>query len=138
MLRLLKLPEKVRNLLGEGKITMGHARALLGVSEIERQLYYGDKTVAEGWSVRELESIIALARPLKIGKGESSRGRGRGNKELSPGLASLVNDMRRALGTQVRLISSGKGDSPRRGKIVIEYYTPDDLDRVYHLIVKTA
>lgn len=124
-LRLLKLPEKVREALWLSRITMGHARALLGVAEVERQLYYCDKIVSEGWSVRELERVLSAGRPLK------ARLTHRRDKILPPALQSVVAEMRRFLGTQVRLVPSGKG-----GKIVIEYYGPDDLNRLYHLMTK--
>ncbi|MDO8461289.1 MAG: ParB/RepB/Spo0J family partition protein [Deltaproteobacteria bacterium] len=125
-LRLLKLPEKVREALWLGRVTMGHARALLGVAEVERQLYYCDKIVGEGWSVRELERVLSAGRPLK------ARLVNRRDKMLPPALQSVLAEMRRFLGTQVRLVPSGKG-----GKILIEYYGPDDLNRLYHLMTKS-
>ncbi|MDO8644782.1 MAG: ParB/RepB/Spo0J family partition protein [bacterium] len=125
LIRLLKLPQKVKDLVREGKVSMGHARALLAVSPMERQFYYCDKIVQEGWSVRQLEAAIGSAEfSKKPRKTAGNRG------DLTPGLRSLVDEMRQKLGTQVQLLPQGQ----KKGKIVIEYYSPDDLNRLYHLI----
>jgi ParB family transcriptional regulator, chromosome partitioning protein len=124
LLRLLKLPEKVKNYLRDGKITMGHARTLVTVPLVDRQLYFCEKVVIDAWSVRELEAAISVVRKVAGAKTK------RPSKELPPGLSSLMDTMRNRLGTQVQLIPSG-----RKGKIVIEYYSQDDLNRLYNLIV---
>jgi ParB family chromosome partitioning protein len=126
MIRLLKLPLKVKQALQSGKITTGHARALLAVPEIERQLYFVDRIVEEGWSVRELEVRIASKRLIGV-----KRRRGGQLPVLSPVLTRLIDDLRRRLGTQVRIVPSGK-----RGKIIIEYYSEVDLDRIYQTLAK--
>lgn len=126
MLRLLKLPTKVKQALQTGQISTGHARTLLSLPEIERQIYFADKVVEEGWSVRELESRIAAKRA--IGLMQKVR---RGVPALSTNLLQLVDDIRRVLGTQVKLIPKGK-----KGKIIIEYYSDEDLNRVHKLLVK--
>jgi ParB family chromosome partitioning protein len=123
VLRLLKLPTKLRQALQSGELSMGHARALLGVAEIERQLYFADRVAQEGWSVRELETRIASKKPLSAARKKSA--------SLPPKLAHLVDEMRRKLGTQVKLVPSGQ-----KGKIIIEYYSEVDLDRVYQALVK--
>lgn len=125
MLRLLKLPSKVKEALQSGQISIGHARALLGVPEIERQIYFIDKISEEGWSVRELELRIATKRLIGL-----SRKRRR-LPSLSLALVQIVDDLRRRLGTQVRVVPSGV-----KGKIIIEYYSEVDLDRIYHTLVK--
>ncbi len=125
MLRLLKLPLKIKQSLQSGSLSMGHARALLGVAEIEKQLYFADQSIAEGWSVRELEARIASKRIIGFAKKKP-----RTLASLPPRLTTLLDGMRRSLGTQVRLVPAGQ-----KGKIIIEYYSEVDLDRVYSKIV---
>lgn len=119
LLRLLKLPTKIRQALQSGQVTMGHARALLGVADIEKQLYFMERILEEGWSVRELELRITSKKVAGL------------KRILPSSLIRLLDEMRRRLGTQVRIVPSGK-----KGKIVIEYYSETDLDRVYNIIVK--
>lgn len=125
ILRLQKLTTKAKQALQVGKISMGHARALLAVPELEKQIYFIDRIAEEGWSVRELEMRVAAKRVLKPGKkmGEV--------KALPPKYVSLLDTMRRRLGTQVRLVPSGE-----KGKIIIEYYSESDLDRLYQSLIK--
>lgn len=119
LLRLLKLPLKAKEALQSGKISMGHARALLAVPEIEKQIFFVDRIAEEGWSVRELEMRVAAKRVLKTGK------KTREIKSLPPKYVTLLDHLRRRLGTQVRLVPSGE-----KGKIIIEYYSEVDLDRI--------
>lgn len=123
-LRLLKLPTKVRQALQANQISVGHARALLSLSEIERQIYFTDKVIEEGWSVRELESRIQAKRSTQSPKNSKML------SALPTHLLQILDEVRRTLGTQVKLIPKGK-----KGKIVIEYYSDEDLDRVYKLLV---
>lgn len=123
MIRLLKLPTKAKQALQAGQISMGHARALLGVNEIEKQLYFVDRIAEEGWSVRELEMRVASKRVLKTGR------KTRELKALPPKFVGLLDQMRRRLGTQVRIVPSGE-----KGKIIIEYYSEVDLDRIYQVL----
>lgn len=122
--RLLKLPMKARQTLQSGLITVGHARALLGIPEIEKQLYFVDKVAEEGWSVRELEHRIAAKRVLGVKR------KNRQPLTLPPMIVHILDDLRRRLGTQVHLVPSGK-----RGKIIIEYYSEMDLDRIYQTLI---
>lgn len=125
ILRLQKLSTKAKQALQTGKISVGHARALLAVPEIEKQIYFIDHIAEEGWSVRELELRVAAKRVLKPGK------KGRELKPLPPKYVSLLDTMRRRLGTQVRLVPSGE-----KGKIIIEYYSESDLDRLYQSLIR--
>jgi ParB family transcriptional regulator, chromosome partitioning protein len=125
ILRLQKLSSKARQALQSGQITVGHARALLSVPELEKQIYFIDRIAEEGWSVRELEMRVAAKRVLKPGK------RGGELKPLPPKYVSLLDTMRRRLGTQVRIVPAGE-----KGKIIIEYYSESDLDRLYQSLVR--
>jgi ParB family transcriptional regulator, chromosome partitioning protein len=133
LLRLLKLSTKVKEALTSGKISMGHARALLGVREIEKQLYFVDRVAKEGWSVRELEKRLSQKRLI------GARSRIKNLKPLSTHLIDIIDQLRRSLGTQVRVIPGSvkkEENFGSRGKIVIDYYSEDDLDRIYRTIVK--
>ncbi len=124
-LRLMKLPTKVKELLQSGRLSEGHARALLGMPEIEKQIYFAGRVVEEGWSVRELELRIKSKRVLGLKKGI------RQSMSLPPALIYILDELRRKLGTQVKIIPSGN-----HGKILIEYYSELDLDRIYHTLTK--
>ncbi|QQR81834.1 MAG: ParB/RepB/Spo0J family partition protein [Deltaproteobacteria bacterium] len=123
-LRLLKLPQAIRVMLQSGQISEGHARALLGVPEIEKQLYFAEQIIKEGWSVRELEARLKARKSGGEKKGHLHHGAG-----LSPSLVHILDELRRRLGTQIKLVPSGK-----KGNIVIEYYSDSDLDRIYNTL----
>jgi ParB family chromosome partitioning protein len=125
ILRLQKLSTKAKQALQSGQISMGHARALLAVPELEKQIYFIDRIAEEGWSVRELEMRVAAKRVLKPGRKRGEL------KALPPKYVSLLDNLRRRLGTQVRLVPSGE-----KGKIIIEYYSESDLDRLYQSLVR--
>lgn len=127
LLRLQKLSTKGKQALQAGKISVGHARALLAVPELEKQIYFIDRISEEGWSVRELEMRVAAKRVLKTGKKTGEM------KALPPQYVSLLDTLRRKLGTQVRLVPSGE-----KGKIIIEYYSESDLDRLYQALIKSS
>ncbi len=123
-LRLLRLPTKIKQLLQTGSLTEGHARALLGLTEIEKQLYFAGRIAEEGWSVRELEKRIT-AQPSAV------KQKRRELHPVSQKVIQLLDGLRRRLGTQVRVVSSGK-----KGKIIIEYYSEVDLDRIGQALVR--
>lgn len=125
LMRLIKLPLKVKQALQSGQISVGHARALLGVLEIEKQLYFLDRIIEESWSVRELETRVQSRRILGGFRRRSAP------PPLSPALVHILDDLRRRLGTQVKLTPSGK-----KGKIIIEYYSEVDLDRIYQTLIR--
>jgi ParB family transcriptional regulator, chromosome partitioning protein len=121
-LRLLMLPVPVQKYIEDDKLSAGHARAILMVTDPARQIGIAREIVEKGYSVREAE---ALAR------GESSRSSGmrsggRKAKSLDQHLSNIQNELQRALGTKVRLISQGK----EKGKIEIEYYSNHDFERI--------
>lgn len=114
-LRLLKLPEEIQQGLGDGTITMGHAKALLVVEGQARQLELFRRTKQQALSVRQLEALAGTWQPSKR----------RRLHHVEPALKALEDELRRALGTKVSLVSRKKG-----GRIIIEYFSPEDLDRI--------
>ncbi len=115
MLRLLNLPSEAQDALRAGTITMGHARALLGIEGRERQLQLLQQTTQEKLSVRQLEVLVTSAQP----------GRRRRTPRTDAQLSALEAQLRQVLGTKVNLIARKKG-----GRIVIEYFSPQDLARI--------
>ncbi len=129
-LRLLKLPLEVRNQLLQNRITSGHARAILSLESKEKQKELCALIIKRGLSVREAESIAKrwAEKPKKSITPVKPRG------DLESQLSSLQDSMRKYLGTKVHITQKGK-----RGKIEIEYYSHEDLERIVEAILgKTA
>lgn len=133
LLRLLKLPDEVKQLIQERKLSEGHARALLGISDEKEQLTLAREAAEQGWSVREVE---ARARgngapvPTSIVAPQSAPSRPP-QKMPSADVRRVEDALRKRLGTDVRLTSRRRG----RGFLSISYYSNDDLARVLELIL---
>lgn len=120
-LRLLKLPEYIQVKMAEGIITAGHGRTLITVEDedLRRQLF--DKIVAEGLSVRETEKLVAeLGKPAKKKAAQ---------KVKNPDTVHVEEELKVILGTRVNIIEKGK-----KGKIEIECYSRDELNRLIELL----
>lgn len=122
-LRLLQLPASVRRLLGEGQLSAGHARALLGLQNDHRMSELAKRAAEEGWSVRDIEAQVQRNRPARAARG-APRPREAAEREIEEAL-------QRALGTAVRIKHARAG----RGRIEIPFYSADDFERVYELLV---
>lgn len=118
LLRLLELPEPIRDLLDGGRIEMGHARALLTLSA-PRAISLAEKAADLEWSVRELEQAVRLAQ-LPKGAGATR------SRTVDPDIASLERELSGNLGTRVE-IAQGRG---KRGKLVIHYHDHDALEGI--------
>ena len=120
-LRLLKLPLEVRNQLLQNRITSGHARAILSLESKEKQKELCALIIKKGLSVREAEAIAKRwsEKPKKSITPVKKRG------DLESQLSSLQDSLRKYLGTKVHITQKGK-----RGKIEIEYYSHEDLERI--------
>jgi ParB family chromosome partitioning protein len=125
-LRLLKLPLEVRNQLLQNRITSGHARAILSLDTKEKQKELCSLIIQKGLSVREAE---ALAKRWSE-KPKKTTVSIRRKEELESQMNSLRDSLRQRLGTKVRILSKGK-----RGKIEIEYYSYEDLQRIVEAIL---
>lgn len=124
-LRLLTLNEGVINLVREGKLTSGHARALVPVPE-ELQLQLAIEAVKNGYSVRELErKVKEKLTPPEIKKKDKEKQMAKTSYELK----NFIERMRTTFGTKVSLIGNEK-----KGRIYIDYYTADDLDRLSEIL----
>ncbi len=127
IVRLLKLPKEVQLLVAERRLSMGHARAILGLPTAEEQIQVAEKTVALGLSVRQVEAQV---QELTSDRGKPSHG-SRKDAVQDPNVRAAADELERALGTRVRIIEL----SEQRGRIEIEYYSQSDLDRLYQQIL---
>src|SRR5262245_24971295 len=118
-LRLLKLPELIQADLRSGRLTMGHARALLSLSGIPDQLKLREEILAHSWSVRATEAGVQRSRPKPA----------RRAPRRSAEIAALEDALRSALATRVRLVGND-----RAGRIEIAYTSREELDRLVELI----
>jgi ParB family chromosome partitioning protein len=126
-IRLLQLPPDLQQLVAERRLSSGHARCLLTIPFEEGQRKLAEKIVAQGLSVRQAERITRkLTEPREPLPDDIDA--------LDPNVKAAINEMERILGTKVRIVEK----SDRRGRIEIDYYTPEDLDRIYSVIVGPA
>jgi ParB family chromosome partitioning protein len=131
LLRLLHLPEEIQLMVHEGDLSEGHARALLSVGESDRLLKLARDTVTHGWSVREVEAIVAGQRDGAVPPPGRSVTR-RAQRGTTPADAKRIEDaLRKHLGTDVRVTSRRRG----RGFLTVSYYSNDDLARLLELIL---
>jgi ParB family chromosome partitioning protein len=129
MMRLLKLPQKIQNALMEGKLTMGHARALLSVAGEREQIHLFERFLADGnVTVRSAEAMTRRhKKPSRNGDNDADFFPE--NQKEAKILARVEEQLRRQLATQVKIRPKGKG-----GVVEITYYSPDDLSRLLELV----
>ena len=120
--RLLRLPDEIKQALADNQISEGHARALLALNKRADQLKVLEAIVKKGLSVRQTEEMVR-----RMAAGAQPRGRG---EPPSPETEALENEFRNALGTKVRLFRSKKG-----GKLVIQFYSEEELEAIHRIIV---
>ncbi len=125
-LRLLNLTGEVKELVKSGKLSAGHARALLPVADPMAQIRMATICVSEGWSVREVEKQVKYylkpeTRPVRL----SDKVR----EKMTVEMREFVNDMTRVFSTRVKLMGN-----ETKGRICIDYFSNDDLQRIYEII----
>jgi ParB family chromosome partitioning protein len=124
-LRLLGLPEPVKGMLAEGALTMGHARALLGLENASEIVSLAEKVAEQTLSVRDTE------RWVKRVKAAPPERRAAREQKQSPHVRQVVEHLQRTLGTKVRLLDKGG-----RGRLEIDFFSYDDLERLLTLLRK--
>jgi len=124
MLRLLRLPGDVQALIAEHRLSMGHARAILGLPTPELQRQAAEKVTAQGLSVRQAERLVNRMTETREPKSADE-------VDQDPNVKAAVQELERALGTRVRIVE--KND--QRGRIEIEYYSQEELQRLYQFII---
>ncbi len=127
MLRVLQLPPSVRKLLQEGKLTMGHAKVLLGLDDHAKIVSLANEIVRDGLTVRELEQRL---RQIAVDQTSKKAGRPRSADRLSPDAKQVQERLRRFLQTDVTL-SIGRHN---RGTLTLHFYSTDDLERLLELM----
>ena len=124
MLRLLRLPGDVQALIAEHRLSMGHARAILGLPTPELQRQAAEKVTAQGLSVRQAERLVNRMTETREPKSADE-------VERDPNVKAAVQELERALGTRVRIVEK----TDQRGRIEIEYYSQEELQRLYQFII---
>lgn len=117
-IRLLKLPESVQNKLSQGKLSVGHAIAILSLSSPTAQVKLSEVVIARGLSVRATEQLVK--------KKVSPR---KEPTEIDPEIVTMQEELQQLFGTQVKIRPSRKG-----GRIEIEYYSDEDLNRILEFL----
>jgi ParB family chromosome partitioning protein len=129
-LRLLDLPDPVKVMLAEARLSSGHAKVLLGLEIPREQELLAQRTVREGLSVRALENIVAHQ------KKPARKARARHDDIPGEHIKYLIDQLHRHLGTSVRIsscktLSNGK---KAKGRVEIDFYSSEDLDRLLALL----
>jgi len=126
-LRLLKLPKVVQDDLIAGKYTAGHARAILGLSNIHDQLKLREYILKQIPTVRDVERFVQS----RVGGGDVRRTKKSPGGTVSPQIAMIREEITQALGTKVKVSVSPSGT----GQLTVDFYSLEDLDRIYRRIV---
>jgi ParB family chromosome partitioning protein len=126
-MRLLKLPDEIQRNLEDGKLSAGHGRALLMTDDPKIQFALAKTAIDKGWSVRETEEAVkrGVVPSLKSANKRVTR-------IVDPNVKVAETKLMRRLNTNVKILPDKKGTG---GKIEIEYYSTDDLDRIYDVIL---
>jgi ParB family chromosome partitioning protein len=123
-IRLLKLPSIIKESIRKGEISMGHAKSIMSISTHGEQIRVWRKIVKQAWSVRRTEEEVQ--RVISGGRKKQSKAQA----EKSPQLLEIEDQLRTLLGTQVKVIQSG-----RHGKIEIKFFSFEDLERILDLVI---
>jgi ParB family chromosome partitioning protein len=127
LLRLLRLPEPIRDAIGRRELSPGHARPLLALKEARPQIQIAREIVEQGLSAREVErQVKALLAPPKSEKKKPSA-------RTDPNTRAAEDRLRRAIGTRVRITRKGKG-----GRLEISFHSEQELGRVYEILLRGA
>ena len=124
-MRLLKLDDRVQKMLTDGQLTNGHARALLGLEEKERQYQAALKTVREGLNVRDVEKLVR-----KMNKPEQKKQKPESGPDVELLYHQIEEKLKSIMGTKVVINRKDKN----KGRIEIEYYSQEELERLVDLI----
>jgi ParB family chromosome partitioning protein len=122
--RLLHLPNDLQQLVADRRLSAGHARCLLTLPTEDLQRQAAERAVSQNWSVRQLERITQKMTESRTPKSVDE-------VVVDPNVKAAIQELERTLGTKVKIVERAKG----KGKIEIEYYSADDLDRIYTAIV---
>ena len=148
ILRLLNLPAKIREYISKEELTLGQVRPLLVIEDEAKQLLLAQTIITKGWSVRKVEDVVKEFKegrdiesliedaPIQEKKENSAKKTKASKIKESPDIfcADFQNKMMSVLGTKVKVVKK----TETSGKIEIEYYSLDDLERIYELLEEKA
>lgn len=123
-IRLLKLPRVIQEDIANERYSAGHARALLSLQSLHDQLKLREKIMKELPTVRDIEKMVQVFQT-------GSKKKTKKKNSLSPQMTDITDKMKQVLGTKVRIEPKASG-----GSVIIDYYSLNDLDRIYRHIVK--
>ena len=123
--RLLKLPAEVQEMVSEGLLSAGHARALIAIESEDTQLNLARRASNESLSVREMEKLAS-----EEGRKGKKKGKKAGKPKKSEETESVERELKEKLGTRVSIVQRGK-----RGRLEIEYYSREELERLVELLL---
>ena len=123
-IRILDLQEPLQELVAAGHLTVGHAKAILGITDPQTQLELGERAAKEGWSVRRAEKEVSGARETLPGNKSKTRSK-------RPAVCDMEERLTAAIGSRVTII---EGRKRHTGRLVIEYYTLEDFERILRLL----
>jgi len=126
-LRLLRLPDDVQQLVKEGRLSTGHARTLLSLDHVDLQRRIARQIIDGGLSVRVTEQLVQKS-------SEEKPARRSAPQAVDPNIKAAETKLRRVLGTQVKILQAADG----RGKVEISFFSTQDLDRIYNLLMPHA
>ena len=124
-MRLLKLPDYIKDSIAEGQLSAGHGRTLITITNEDERKALWEKVISEGLSVRETEKLASQEQKPKKRKPATKR------KDAN--IARVELELKEALGTKVSILNTGN-----KGKIEIEYYSKDELERLLELLKSLA
>jgi ParB family chromosome partitioning protein len=124
-LRLLRLPDDLQQLVKEGRLSTGHARTLLAITNPELQRRIARQIIGGGLSVRATEQLVQKT-------GEEKPARQTAPQQVDPNVRAAETKLRRALGTQVKIVQNGVDG---RGRVEISFFNTQDLNRIYNLLL---
>jgi len=133
LLRVLSLPEAVQQMVEQGALSTGHARALLALDVAASVVEIAGEAVTRGFTVRQLEQRVReLNGKMSQAKPSGSRAPASASVAADPGIRRIEDDLRRYLQTDVRVLVTGEA----KGRVEIAFYNTDDLERVLELILQ--
>jgi ParB family chromosome partitioning protein len=121
-IRLLSLPEEVIEMLISGLITPGHARALAGLDDKNKQIELSNRIIKEKLTVRDIEDILKLLKPKR-------------KKKSTPEVILLEDELQKTIGLKIKIKTKGK--KATSGKIEIYFHTLDEFDKILNILKKT-
>lgn len=127
--RLLHLPSDIQDLIADRRLSAGHGRCLLSLPTAELQREAAERSIAQAWSVRQLERVTQKMTATREPKHVDE-------VQTDPNVKAAIDELQRVLGTRVRIIEKSKRKGG--GRIEIDYYSAEDLDRIYETIVTQA